>query len=257
MMKKAVFTLTLFAALIAAAPLAAQSSVTITNGGSFKVFPLSPGCWGTAFGDFASVGVSNTAADSVPFPTTLGGVQVLIGGTAAPMNFVGEGQINFLVPNDAELGQQSFEVTVSGMATYEGTINLIAASPGLLLNPNNGEDSGAVLNQDGTVNGPDNPASSGEVVVIFAVGPGPLSEEPPLGDVAPADPLITTTSDVEVFVSTESAPVGFSGLAPNLVNAWQLNVTVPEGTPTTEAGLVPIFVKSNGIASQPVGIWVQ
>ncbi len=258
MMKKAVFTLTLIAALVAAAPLAAQSSVAITNAGSFATGFLSPGCWGTAFGDFGSVGVSNIAADAVPFPTTLGGVQILIGGVAAPMNFAGAGQVNFLVPNGTAVGRQSFVVQVSGMTTYEGTIDIASASPGLLTNPNNGADAAAALNQDGSVNGPDNPAGKGEVVVLYGVGPGPLDGSVDDGAVAPgAEPFLRTTSDVEVFVQAESVPVGFSGLAPSLVNAWQLNITIPADVAATADGTVAVFAVANRINSQPVLIWVR
>src|SRR5688572_27756071 len=98
-MHKRVFTRLLLAlslALATMSPAFAQSSVAIVNGASFKAdFPVSPGSWASAFGDFASVGISTETQNGVlPIPTTLGGVQVLVSGVAAPLNYVGPSQIN-------------------------------------------------------------------------------------------------------------------------------------------------------------------
>ncbi len=247
----------LFLLLSLPSVLAVQESVAVVNAASFlRGFPVAPGSWATAFADFASVGVIDTFADSVPFPTMLGGVQVFVNEVAAPMNFVGRGQINFQVPGATPLGQVALRVTVSGMTTYEGTINIIEASPGLLsLNPADPDKPGAIRNQDGTINSEANPARRGEVIVIFGVGQGPVTEIVPDGSPAPDNRLIRTTSDPEVFISVAQATINFSGLAPTLVGVWQLNVVVSD-LPFI-SGLVPVFAKIGGIASEPVSFWVD
>jgi uncharacterized protein (TIGR03437 family) len=156
-------TLVCLALALMSLPLCAQETVAVVNAASFEPqFPVAPGAWATAFGDFASVGVTNTFADAVPFPTMLGGVQVFVNDVAAPMNFAGEGQINFLVPKETPTGRQPFRVAVSGMNTFEGTIQVFNVSPGLLsINPGDATKPGAVLNQDNTLNSQDNPAGRG------------------------------------------------------------------------------------------------
>jgi uncharacterized protein (TIGR03437 family) len=245
-------------ALVALAPATAQDTVTITNAASFKVVPLSPGSWGTAFADFGSVGVSETVNTVVPLPTILGGVEVLINGSAVPLNYVGPGQINFVVPFTTPVSifgtPTTFVVRVSGIETYSGTINIVEAGPAFFTV---GGEMAAALNQDSTVNSADNPAAPGTIVQFFATGPGPVSIVPGLGETAPSTaPLSETTGVVEAFVQATEASIAFSGLAPGFVALWQLNLTIPASVPVTEGGTVAVFVKVNGLGSEPVAIWV-
>lgn len=262
-MHKRVFTQLLLAVSLALAtmsPALAQSSVAIVNGASFTPnFPVSPGSWASAFGDFASVGVTTETFNGVvPIPVMLGGVEILIDGEAVPLNYVGPGQINFIVPFTAPvsgLGSPStFVVRVSGLATYTGSINIIQASPGFFTV--DGE-AAAALNQDSTPNRADNPAAPGSVVQFYATGHGPLTAAATAGAVAPVDPLTLTTGEIEAYVQATEATVEFSGLAPNFASLWQINVRLPATLPVTTDGTVAVFVKVNGIGSKPVAIYVQ
>jgi uncharacterized protein (TIGR03437 family) len=235
----------------------AQGAVAVVNAASFKAsFPLSPGCWASAFGNFASAGVSTTIADAVPFPLTLGGVQVFVNDAASPISFVSATQINFIVPRETPEGPASIRVTVSGMTAFEGSFNVWPISPALIsVNPADPTKPGAVLNQDLTVNGPQNPARRGEVVVLFGFG-ADFTELPANGSPAPSDRLIRTATDPKVYISVIEAAVQFSGLAPSLVNAWQLNVIVPDNAAIV-SGQVPVSAEVLGLASNPVSIWVS
>jgi uncharacterized protein (TIGR03437 family) len=248
--------LTLLALALLTLPLQAQNSVAVVNAASFQPqFPVAPGAWATAFGDFASVGVSNTAADVVPFPTMLGGVQIFVNEVAAPMNFAGTGQINFLVPRETPVGRQPLRVAVSGMTTFEGTIQVFQMSPGLIsLNPGDATKPGAVLNQDSTVNSEQNRARRGEVIQIYGVG-ADFAELPADGAAAPTDRLINTSTTTTVDVSVAAAAVTFSGLAPGLVNAWQINAIVPNES--FVSGLVPITASLGNVRTNSVTIWVE
>jgi uncharacterized protein (TIGR03437 family) len=245
-------------ALIAFSPsLPAQlSQVAVTNAATFQgQFPLSPGCWGTAFADFASVGITTpSVAEAVPFPATLGGVQVLVNEVAAPLSFVGGTQANFLVPRNTPEGRVPFKVTLSGMTIYEGAIQIFPVSPGLIsINPADETKPGAVLNQDSTLNTETNPAAPGQVIQIFGVG-ADFAELPEDGAPAPADRLIATSTPAQAYVSVAEATVQFSGLAPNLVNAWQLNVIVPD-MPFVN-GQVTLQAELSGVKTNLVTIWV-
>jgi uncharacterized protein (TIGR03437 family) len=253
-------TLVCLAVALLSLPLCAQSSVAVVNAASFEPqFPVAPGAWATAFGDFASVGVTNTFATSVPFPAMLGGVEVFVNNVASPMNFAGEGQINFLVPRETPTGRQPLRVAVSGMTTFEGTVQVFEVSPGLLsLNPGDAAKPGAILNvaDDGvrTVNSEQNPARRGQSIEIFGVG-ADFEELPENGAEAPLDRLIATATETKVFVSVAEAALQFSGLAPGLVNAWQINAVVPNEA--FVSGLVPVYASLGNLRTNSVSIWVE
>jgi uncharacterized protein (TIGR03437 family) len=152
-MNKRVFTRLLIGLSLALAtmtPALAQPSVAIVNGASFKAsFPVSPGSWASAFGNFASVGITTETQNGVlPVPTTLGGVQVLVNNVAAPLNYVGPSQINFVVPAGTAEGKHPLKITVSNLTTFDGFINVWPVSPGIFIkNPADVLQPGAVLNQ--------------------------------------------------------------------------------------------------------------
>jgi uncharacterized protein (TIGR03437 family) len=230
--------------------------VAVVNAASFQPgFPLSPGVYGSAFGDFASVGVTtSTLPDAVPFPTILSGVEVFVDGVAAPLSFVGSGQINFIVPKNTPTERVPFRIAVSSATVHEGTLDIFPVSPALISSsPGDPTKPGAVLNQDNSRNTQTNPAQRGQIVQIFGLG-ADFSELPDDGAAAPTDRLIRTSSDPQVFVSVAEADLQFSGLAPNLVNAWQINVTVPNQPFVT--GQVPIVAYVQGIGTNLVSIWV-
>lgn len=259
-MHKRTFTgllLALSLALTTMTPALAQSSVAIVNGASFKAdFPVSPGSWASAFGDFASVGITTETQNGVlPVPTTLGGVQVLVNDVAAALNYVGPGQINFIVPAGTAEGKQPLKITVSGLTTFDGFINVWPVSPGIfikvftdVLQP------GAVLNQDFSENGPNNPAQRGEVIQIYGTGGDFASFPDPSGAAAPASPLILTSTTPKAYVSVAEAAVQFSGLAPGFAALWQVNVVVPNQP--FVSGQVPLFIEASTLSSNVVSIWV-
>jgi uncharacterized protein (TIGR03437 family) len=253
-------TLVCLAVGLLSLPLCAQNTVAVVNAASFEPqYPVAPGAWATAFGDFASVGVSNTFADAVPFPAMLGGVEVFVNEVAAPMNFAGEGQINFLVPRETPTGRQPFRVAVSGMTTFEGAVQVFNVSPGLLsLNPGDPTKPAAVLNvaDDGarSINSEQNPARRGQTIEIFGVG-ADFEELPENGAEAPLDRLISTTTATKVFVSVAAAAVPFSGLAPGLVNAWQINAVIPNQS--FVSGIVPVYASLGNLRTNSVSIWVE
>ena len=260
MNRKRVLSLVLpiVAVVLASPQLSAQqlSEVAVTNAATFDAdFPLSPGCWGTAFADFASVGITTpTIADATPFPATLGGVQIFVDDIAAPLSFVGSTQANFLVPGGVAEGRVSFRITLSGLDVYTGTIQIFPISPGLIsIDPADDTKPGAVLNQDNSLNSASNPAAPGEVIQIYGVG-ADFSELPEDGAPAPGDRLVNTATASRAYVSVAEATVQFSGLAPTLVNAWQLNVVVPDASFVD--GQVTVQAEISGLKTNLVTFWV-
>ena len=230
------------------------AQVAVLNGASFRpTQPVAAGSWAAAFGTFS--GVSTTQASGYPLPKTLGGVSVTINGTEAPLYYVSADQINFLIPYETPAGLWPVDVKTGG-ATVSGSVRVMSAAPGLFIKDTTQQQppKGAVLNQDGTENTSSNPAQRGQVVSVYATGPGALSGDIEDGAAAPSSPLISTRSVPQVFVGGVPAEVQFSGLAPQFAGLWQVNVFVPDQG--FLSGRVPVQVFSDGVDSNEVTIFV-
>lgn len=248
-------TFTALAALALSAPLQAQTGVAVVNAAGFQPnAPVAPGSLASAFpvdGEFA--GAATAAVEELPLPTTLGGAQVLIDGDPAPLVFVAASQINFQIPSGASADRHDLSVTVNGAEVAAGFVDVLSTYPGIfILDPADVFEPGAVLNQDGSVNGPDNPAAPGSVVIAFGTGQGEVDNPVADGEAAAGDPLSRTVAPTEAWVAAQEAAVSFSGLAPGFVGLWQVNLTLPDGV----TGRAALFLKSGGIASNSVSVWV-
>jgi uncharacterized protein (TIGR03437 family) len=177
---------------------------------------------------------------------------------------VSPGQINFQVPSSANIGQNSISVRLAdtGELLAGGPLLVAANSPGFFTLSQDGKGQAAARNQDGiTVNGPSNPAPRGSVISLYGTGQGQVSPAVPDGAGAPGSPPASTvavpTSDagtclnqqpsVCVAIGTTFGNIQFSGLAPNYVGLWQLNVQIPMNAPTGAA--VPVRVVINSTTS--------
>lgn len=251
--RRNIIQITLFCLVLILLDSPLQAQVAVVNAASFSPnFPVSPGSLASAFGTFA--GGAEEIAGTLPLPTTLGGVQILVDGTACPLIFASGGQINFQVPSATTPGRHAVSVTVNGAQVAQGTIDVIAAGPGLfVLDAADVAQPGAVVNADGSINGPDNPASIGDTVLVYGTGLGPL--DTPVADGEPPAGIVRGTSETKVLFADAEGVVHFSGLAPDFVGLWQLNVTIPDRSYIT--GQVPVLVIQGGISTNAVSIWVN
>jgi len=196
----------------------------IVNAASFATnLAVAPGSLAAIFGsNFAS---ATTSASAVPLPTSLGQTSVTFNGIAVPLFFVSATQINAQVPFTLPLGSTTVQVTHSGMTSAVQTINLATFSPGVFLLDQAG--TGAIFHAATfTEVTAGTPASSGEAVVIYATGLGPVSPTPLSGVAASA---ASTTTTPTVTIGGIRCSVLYSGLAPGLVGVYQINAIVPAG----------------------------
>jgi uncharacterized protein (TIGR03437 family) len=186
-------------------------------------------------------GSSSTVDTVLPVPTTLGGLQVLVNGQAAPIFYVGPNQINFVVPSEAPtFGTTQVQVVQASTSQILGTgsLTMNVASPAFFTNTSNGEGQIAALNCntspcDNTRNGLSHMAEVGSTIQLFGTGQGVVPNAPPDGQ--PATGAIDTITKPIVYIGAGQATVSYSGLAPGLVGVWQINVEIPE-TPTLAPG---------------------
>ena len=238
--------------IFAGSPSWAQT-VTVVNGASYRTDqPVAAGSWVSGFGTFANVG--ETPATSLPLPTSLGGVTITVAGVAAPINFVGPLQVNFVIPYETAPGLHPVVVTGPG-GTLNGTVRVINAAPGVFkdLLDTATPPRGAVLNQDNSFNTQDRPALRGQAIQIFATGHSTLSAAIANGAAGPT-PNITTQVQPQVFIGGVEATVEFSGLAAGFAALWQINARIPELS--FLAGKLPVQVFMNGVDSNEVAIYV-
>ena len=161
-------------------------------------------------------------------PETLSGVAVTFDGVAAPLFYVSERQINLQAPFElAGKTTARLRVTVEGLDPGDLVVEVAEAAPGLFTLDGT---RAAALNQDFTLNGPDNPAAAGTVLQFFLTGQGSLDTRVRTGELAPLTPPFPRPRlPVAVRIGDLEATVLFVGLAPGFVGLTQVNVEVPRG----------------------------
>ncbi len=230
-------------------------SYAVQNAASFAEGAVAPGEIVTLRGK--GIG-PQTGVTIVGSPTEILGVEVLFGGRPAPLLYVQSEQINAMVPWETGSGSPNpgttVEVKYNG-ASISSPVLLNQASPGIFLS-NYTTQFASVLNADGTLNSPTNPAKRGTVVTFFGTGGGPTKPAGVDGALWPYKPLANLTLPVSVQINYMDAEVTYSGSAPGMISGvFQINVKVPDlfSPPPT----VPIVITVNGTASPPAFIAVK
>lgn len=208
-------------------------------------------------GEFIALYGSGLAAAPVvslpPYPASLGGVTVTIGGLPAPLYAVSATQINCLVPYGVTGPTASITVTNNGVASNTVTVPLANTSPGVFSLDQSGTAAGAILKADNTPVTSIFPAHRGDVVQMYLGGLGALSTPVPDGRGATAADSVAAT--VKVLVNgLESPQVSYAGLS-SLPGLYQINFQVPPGL--TATGALPVTVRTPEATHTQVTIAIQ
>jgi uncharacterized protein (TIGR03437 family) len=243
------------------------SASSVISASAFGAFlSISPGTWVEIYG-------SNLAADTrswqggdfngINAPTSLDGTSVTIGGQMAFIDYISPGQVNALVPFTVATGTQQLTVTSPGgtSAAVNMTVNTVA--PGLLAPPNfkiNGTQYVVAQYADGTYVLPtgaisgltSHPATSGDTIVIYGIGLGPVNPAIPAGQ------LVTVANSLadnfQISIGGVPCTVKYDGLAPNYTGLYQLNIVVPSGVPSGAAPLTLTVDGANGAQTLYVAV---
>ena len=216
------------------------ASLSVENAASGQQNIAAPGSIVSLYG--SGLAQMTQPAGSFPLPFELGGASVDINNTAVPLIFASAGQINAQVPFGTPLGGATISVNVAGNAVGIGTFVAQAAAPGLFLINGN---QAAAVNQDGSVNGPNQPAASGSAMAVYLTGLGAVDNPVASGVAAPSSPLSRATGVITATIGGQSAPIQFAGLAPGFVGLYQVNIVVPQ----LAAGSYPLQVAVAGAGS--------
>ncbi len=209
-----------------------------------------------------ATGVASTASTpGTNVGTTTGEVRVLFDGIPAPVLFSRQDQVNTIVPYEV-FGRSTTRVVVEFRGTPSAALDLRVdnTAPGIFTLDASGRGPGAILNQNNSVNGVNNPAARGSVIVIYATGEGQTSAAGTTGRIIlPAlTDLRRPTAPVSVTIGGAPAAVEYAGSAPGLVSgAFQINVRLP-GTPGAATAPVTMenVIVTVGSASSLPGVTV-
>ena len=221
--------------------------------------PLAPGeiviIDGNSLADSTPGSVQLTATGVVA--DSLGATRVLFDDIPAPLLYTTAGQVSAIVPYGVSgQSQTSVQVEYQGVRSTPLSVSLAATSPGIFTLNLSGTGQGAIVNQDGSVNGVDNPAALGDIISIYGTGEG--QTVPPGEDgivVTAADlrqPLLTVTARI----GGEDAEVLYAGSASNEVaGVLQVNVRIPLRVVPGPA--VPVTIDIGGSSQLGVTLAVQ
>jgi uncharacterized protein (TIGR03437 family) len=265
-MRLAAITILLGIATIAhgQTPVIAQGGVL--NGASFDKTgqPVAPGSLISIFG--SDLAAATASANSVPLSTTLSSVMVTFNGVAAPLKDVVHGsgdQINAQVPWEvlpASANTATAQVIVvrNGVSSAPLPVSIGLAAPGIFTFPGGLGQAVAYGNSDGAIAAPataglpfpSHPAKINDptTLVILATGLGAVDPPAKTGNNVNDGVLHRTVITPTVTVGGVAAQVVFSGMTPQFVGVYQLNIVIAAGTPTGNA--VPLRISMNGVTSR-------
>jgi uncharacterized protein (TIGR03437 family) len=190
----------------------------------------------TGFGIGPDTGVVYQTDAQGNIPTQLAGVQVLFDGAPAPILYAQSQQINAIAPAGLTVnGTTQVMVTYNNQQFGPVVANAIFGSPGIFRLQFGQSAQAAAINQDGTLNGPTNPAPRGSVVSVWGTGYGQTNPPCLTGglNIPDAEPLSPGISALILSVGPGGgpglpAPVQYGGSAPTLpCGMVQVNFQVP------------------------------
>lgn len=202
--------------------------------------PVTPGEFITltGFGIGPDAGVTYQADPQGRISQSLAGVQVLFDGRPAPVLYVQSRQINALAPVELS-GQTQTVITVLFNQATVGSITVPVSdfgAPGIFRSKPGASSQAAALNEDGTLNGPSNPAVRGSVVSVFGTGFGLVAPSCITGGLNPPGAANLAAGLAVIIADAQSpgvpvnyAPAVYAGNAPGQpCGLVQINMTVPD-----------------------------
>jgi uncharacterized protein (TIGR03437 family) len=223
---------------------------------------LAPGTIAAVFPSVSTNIIANGTQNNtvIPLPTVMADTQVLINGTAVPLFYVSPGQINIVLPIGLPSnGTANLQIVRQSTGQIYGAaeIGLSSASPGLFTAGGTGTGQIAALNTDNTLNSAAHPVLHGQVVQLFGTGQGFVANAP--ADGTPSTGLVPTAATPLVLLNNVFVPstnIQYSGLAPQEVGVWQINVLIPANTAPGNAVPLQVFMSSvpSGNPTAPASI---
>lgn len=240
-----------------ASPVAVQSAAS-------SITTVAPGSIASIYGPNLAATIKQ--ADAQPLPESLGGVSLTVrdaAGTsrAASLLYVSPTQINFIVPQDTQLGLAKFTVTGGGAAAVSTFGTVLPAAPTLFSASANGTGvaaATAIRTQAGAMKGLQGPVPVFECGVTGCVAiPIDLGIDTPvyLSLFGTGIRNRTSLSNVTVTINGVSVPVLYAGPQPEFAGLDQVNVALT--LDLRGSGETNVLLIVDGQTANPVSVNVR
>jgi uncharacterized protein (TIGR03437 family) len=218
------------------------SSDSIVNGANYAPGPFAPNSIISIFGENLAFVTAPMPANSGVIPLQLGGVEVNINGLWSPLIYVSPTQINLLLPGYLAPGTATLVVNRQGTYGPSAAISLVPVAPQLFITSD-----GFVIAQhaDYSQITSDAPAQPGEIIIVYAIGLGPvlsLASSAAGAAVLPQSPAPTDT-DLQVLLNGSAvaswanggnqgtSQIQYAGVTPGSAAVYQINLVLPTDLP--------------------------
>ncbi len=176
-------------------------------------------------------------AATFPLPSTLAGtsINVTVNGStlSCPMIYTSDSQLAAILPSAIPTGTGTLVVSYNGDSDA-GPITVVTTSPGIFTVNQQGSGPGVIQDGSGNANALDSAFTTGQTVVVWATGLGPISgsdaDVPPTGNL----PGVTVTASV----GGQPANVVYAGRSQD-AGLDQINITLPAGV---TGCFVPVYL---------------
>lgn len=230
-----------------------NASFYIVNAASGLTQPLSPGAFIHILGTSLGLDTETHAADGLPVDE-LEHVRVRLNDIPAKLLSVAPNRIRAFVPWTLPANAPARVDIVRGPFSHSTSFPTASAAPAVYrVSPDSSH--AALLNADGSLNSPSNPADPGSVVTFYATGFG-LTETPVAdGAVHAGDPSLGPQSPVAVRVAGLPATIVDRGLTFGFVALLQIKALLPDSLPPGVS--IPLELLIDGVASTPVTLAIR
>ena len=211
------------------------SAAGMVNGPNYAPGPFAPNSIVSIFGSgLARSSQGVTAADIVnnTLPVELNSTRVYVMNSPAPLLYVSDGQVNFLIPGNQLDGDVQIRVVREGLTGPEVTVTLVDAAPALF---QTAAGYAIAAHLDNSLIAPGSPAQAGEIIVVYACGLGRTLPNPASGAIPQSAAVIQRLSDLKVFLggaAINPASILYAGLTPGSAGLYQINLVLPDNPGT-------------------------
>ena len=213
----------------------AYSAGTVVNAPNYAPGPFAPNSILSIFGSAlarSSQGVTVGDISNNTLPLELNNTRVYVMDSPAPLLYVSDSQVNFLVPGNQLDGDVKIRVVREGLTGPEVAVTLVDAAPALF---QTAAGYAIAAHADSSAVAPGSPAHAGETIVVYACGLGMTQPNPAPGAIPQSAAAIQKLSDLKVYLGgTAIDPAGilYAGVTPGSPGLYQINLVLPDNLGT-------------------------
>jgi uncharacterized protein (TIGR03437 family) len=216
------------------------SAASVVNAANSAPGPFAPNSILAIYGSGlarSTQGITSADIQDGLLPTVLNATQVFVGadasgGAPAPLFYVSDGQINFVLPGTVGPDPVVIRVVREGQNGPAVTLTIAPAAPALF---SIGAAYVLASHADYTPVTPDSPAHAGEVVILWATGLGKTAHIPQPGELPSYTSQLADLTALQVTLAgspVNPALIQYAGLTPLSAALYQINLALPAALAT-------------------------